>query len=99
MTETIVTSFPHRQYDRDAEDLDAADTTDVLKTVISYIHSVRRPEINTSQDLAELIISQCVDVLHKSDMVKELDFLKKYSVQSNKWVGNITCGMRHAFNS
>lgn len=93
MTETIVTSFPHRQYDRDVRDLDAADKTDILKTVVSYLHSVRRPEIDTSQALAELIISQSVSVLHKSDMIPDLDFLKKYSVQSNKWVKSITLCM------
>jgi hypothetical protein len=99
VTETIVTSFPHRQYDRDVEDLDAADTTDVLNTIVSYLHSVRRPEINTSQALAELIISQCVGVLHKSDMIPELDFLKKYSVQSNKWVRTMISEMAFTFKS
>lgn len=89
MTDTIVTSFPHRQYDRNSKDLDAADKTDVLKTIVSYLHSSHRPVINTSNDLAQLIISQCVGVLHKADMVADLDFVKKYTVQSNKWVRDI----------
>ncbi|KAE9378683.1 hypothetical protein N431DRAFT_325760 [Stipitochalara longipes BDJ] len=87
--ETIVTCFPHRQYDRNSQDLDATDKTDVLKTIVSYLHSSRRPEINTSHALAELIISQCVGILHKADMIPDLDFLKKYSVQSNKWADQV----------
>jgi hypothetical protein len=89
VTDTIVTSFPHRQYDRNAEDLDATDTTDILKTIVSYLHSSHRPEINTADALAELIISQCVGILHKADMNPKLDFLKKYSMQSSKWVISI----------
>jgi hypothetical protein len=85
-TETIVTCFPHRQYDRDNEDLDAADKTDVLKTLVTYLHSPRRPEIDTSHALAELIFCQCVGILHRADMIPEVDFLKNYSVQSNIWV-------------
>jgi hypothetical protein len=81
-----VTSFPHRQYDRNSEDLDAADKTNILKTIVSYLHSSRRPEINNSHSLAELIINQCVGILHQADMIPDLDFLKKYSIQSNKWV-------------
>ncbi|RDW56403.1 hypothetical protein BP6252_14169 [Coleophoma cylindrospora] len=87
--ETIVTSFPHRQNDRNTEDLDATDQTDVLKTIVSYLHTSRRPEINTSHALAELIISQCVGILHKADLDPDLDFLKNYSVQSNKWADKV----------
>ncbi|KAH6667730.1 ankyrin repeat-containing domain protein [Halenospora varia] len=86
---TIVTSFPHRLFDRNSEDLDATDKTDILKAIVSYLHNARRPEINSSHSLADLIISQCVGILHKAEMIPDLDFLKKYSVQSNKWADQV----------
>ncbi|RDW58477.1 hypothetical protein BP5796_12407 [Coleophoma crateriformis] len=86
---TIITSFPRRQYDRNPQDLDPTDETDVLETIVAYLHTSRRPEINNSHTLAELIISQCVGILHKADLDPDLDFLKNYSVQSNKWADKV----------
>ena len=82
VTETVVTSFPHRQYDRNPEDLDAADKTDILNNILSYLHSTQRPQINNADELAELIIDRCVGVLQKSDIMPDLDFLKKYVLSS-----------------
>jgi len=87
LSETVVTCFPHRlQYKRDNEDLDGEDKTDILKTIITYLHSPRRPEIENSNALAELIFCQCVSILHRADMIPEVDFLKNYSIRSNIWV-------------
>lgn len=80
----MVACFPHRQPDRHKEDLDPMDKTDILKNIISYLHTPRRPEINTSYALAELIFGQCVEIVHRADTIPELDFLKSYSILSTK---------------
>ncbi|KAE9382220.1 hypothetical protein N431DRAFT_394088 [Stipitochalara longipes BDJ] len=87
---TVVTCFPRRlQSTRDNEDLDGEDETDVLKTIIAYLHSPRRPEIENSNDLAALIFCQCVSILHRADMISEIDFLKNYSIWSNIWADEV----------
>ncbi len=64
-------------------DLDPKDKTDVLKTLIDYLHSTKRAPITNACDLCELIVSQTVGILHRSDMIPELDFLKIFATQAD----------------
>lgn len=79
----VVTSFPRRRSGKKDGDLDPDDKTDVLKTLLDYLHSTKRAPINNSYDLCELVVSQTVGILHRSDMIPELDFLKIFARQAD----------------
>jgi hypothetical protein len=77
----VITSFPRRRSVKEDGDLDPEDKTDVLKTLLDYLHSTKRAPINNAYDLCELVVSQTVGILHRSDMIPELDFLKIFATQ------------------
>ena len=79
----VITSFPRRRSTEDASDLNPEDTTDVLKTLLDYLHSTKRARISDAYDLCELVVSQTVGILHRSDMLPELDFLKIFATQAD----------------
>ena len=69
--------------DKDDGDLDTEDKTDLLKTMLEYLRSGRRQPIQNSYDLLELIISQSVGILHRTDVIPDLDFLKIFGSRAN----------------
>jgi hypothetical protein len=83
---TIVTAFPSRRAEKNDGDLDTEDKTDIMNTIRSFLHSTKRHPIQNSYDLAELITAQCVAILHRADVIPELDFLKIFSSRSNEVV-------------
>ena len=83
-----MTSFPKRRSVKLNGDLDPDDKTDVLKTLLDYLHSTKRAPINNAYDLCELVVSQTVGILHRSDMIPELDFLKIFATQAD-WAVSI----------
>jgi hypothetical protein len=83
---TIITSFPRRRLDKEDGDLDIENKTDVLETMLRYLRSAKRHPIQDAYDLSELIISQCVGILHRSDVISDLDFLKIFGSQADRRV-------------
>jgi hypothetical protein len=86
----IVTSFAQRRSDKAEGDLDPDDRTDILKTLLSYLHSAKRQPVQDAYDLVELITSQCVGMLHRSDMIPELDFLKIFARHADSAVSQVS---------
>jgi hypothetical protein len=84
----VISSFPRRRSVKEDGDLDPEDKTDVLKTLLGYLHSTKRTPINNAYDLCELVVSQTVGILHRSDMIPELDFLKIFATQAD-WAVSI----------
>lgn len=84
----MVTSFPKRRSIKLAGDLDPEDKTDVLKTLFDYLHSTKQAPINNAYDLCELVVSQTVGILHRSDIIPELEFLKIFATQAD-WAVSI----------
>jgi hypothetical protein len=86
LSDTIVTSFPRRRLDKEDGDLDTENKTDVLETILRYLRSAKRHPIQDAYDLSELMISQCVGILHRSDVISDLDFLKIFGSQADRRV-------------
>ena len=82
-SDLIITSFPRRRSDKEDGDWDPEDKTDVLKTLLAYLHSARRSPINDAYGLCEVITSQTVEVLHRFGVIPELDLLKVYATQAD----------------
>jgi hypothetical protein len=57
--------------------------------MLEYLRSGRRQPIQNSYDLLELIISQSVGILHRADVIPDLDFLKIFGSRAN-WAVSIT---------
>ncbi len=87
-SDLIITSFPRRRSNKEDGDLDPEDKTDVLKTLLAYLHSTKRSPIQDAYDICELVVSQTVGILHRSDMIPELDFLKIFATQAD-WAVSI----------
>lgn len=84
--DTIVTSFPRRRLDKEDGDLDTENKTDVLETILRYLRSGKRHPIQDAYDLSELIISQCIGILHRADVIADLDFLKIFGTEADRRV-------------
>lgn len=84
--DTIVTCFPRRRMDKEDGDLDTEDKTDVLETMLRYLRSAKRHPVQDAYDLSEVIISQCVGILHRSDVIPDLDFLKIFGSEADRRV-------------
>jgi hypothetical protein len=86
LADTIITSFPRRRLDRAEGDLDPENKTDLLETILHYLRSAKRHPIQDAYDLSELIVSQSVGILHRADVISDLDFLKIFGSQADRRV-------------
>lgn len=85
-SDTIITNFPRRRLDKEDGDLDTENKTDVLDTILRYLRSAKRHPIQDAYDLSELIVSQCVGILHRADVISDLDFLKVFGSEADRRV-------------
>jgi hypothetical protein len=63
--------------------LDPENKTDVLETILRYLRSAKRHPIQDAYDLSELIISQCVGILHRADVISDLDILEIFGKEAD----------------
>jgi hypothetical protein len=87
-SDLVITSFPRRRSEKEAGDLDPEDKTDVLKTLLAHLHSTERSPIQDHYDLCEVIISETVEILHRSGVIPELDLLKIFATEAD-WAVSI----------
>lgn len=63
--------------------MDPENKTDVLETILRYLRSAKRHPIRDAYDLSELIISQCVGILHRADVISDLDILEIFGKEAD----------------
>jgi hypothetical protein len=85
-SDLIITSFPRRRLEKEADDLDPEDKTDVLKTILARLYSTERSPIKDAYSLCEVIVSETVEILHRSGVIPELDLLKTFATEADSAV-------------
>ena len=58
----------------------------MLETILRYLRSARRHPILDAYDLSELIISQCVGILHRADVISDVDVLEIFGKEADSKV-------------